>query len=234
MFAESDLLPISALQHMIFCERQCALIHNEQLWAENRLTIQGQQLHQKAHDARRAESRPGVRITRGLPLRSFTHGLIGQADVVEFHTPVTTGPDEPPDHPPNPDSVLPIEYKRGRPKAHNADRVQLCAQAFCLEELLRLTGPIPAGRLFYGKTRRRQDVPFDASLREQTRRAIQRLHALIGSRKTPPAQYEPHKCDRCSLIHLCMPKQLKARRSAEDRFLSSLAASLGHPEPGAV
>jgi CRISPR-associated exonuclease Cas4 len=228
-FPESDLLPISALQHLIYCPRQCALIHNEQQWAENRLTVEGQQLHDKAHDARKAESRPGVRIARGLRLRSFELGITGQADVVEFHhdeadaergsASEASGP--------APASVLPIEYKRGRPKRHHADEVQLCAQALCLEEMLGLPGPIPAGRLFYGQTRRRQDVPFDPTLRQRTRHTIAQLRELIDSGQTPPARYEPRKCDRCSLIELCMPRQVAPRRTARRVFLQSLEASLG-------
>jgi len=227
-YAESDLLPISALQHLIYCERQCALIHNEQLWEENRLTVEGQQLHDKAHDTKRSESRPGVRITRGLSLRSFTHGLIGKADIVEFPAPKprdeqSESADHPTDPPPHP---LPIEYKRGRPKAHDADKVQLCAQALCLEEMLGLTHPIPAGRLFYGKTRRRQDVAFDHTLRQKTTDAIARLHELIASGQTPPARYAKAKCDRCSLINLCMPRQLQPRRTAARAFEQSLSAAL--------
>ena len=114
-----DLLPISALQHLLFCERQCALIHIEGLWAENRLTAEGRLLHAKVHDVD-DENRPGIRIVRGLELTSQRLGLYGIADVVEFSG----------DRPPKP-----IEYKRGKPKAHAADQVQLCAQAMCIEEM---------------------------------------------------------------------------------------------------
>lgn len=212
-FAESDLLPISALQHLIYCPRQCALIHNEQQWAENRLTVEGRQLHDKAHDTSRGESRPGVRIARGLALRSLRYGLTGFADVVEF--PLGEGEAvEPP---------VPIEYKRGRPKAHDADEIQLCAQALCLEEMLGLPGDqqggaIFTGYLFYGKTRRRKQVTLDAMLRMKTIDCAQRLHAMIGAGTTPPAIYEKHKCDRCSLRALCMPEVLGPRRSAARVF----------------
>lgn len=236
-FAEADLLPISALQHLIFCERQCALIHNEQLWAENRLTVEGQQLHEKTHDVKRGESRPGIRIARGLRLRSFIFGITGQADVVEFHDhplpddhlPVDVVPldGELPANPQRPARVLPVEYKRGRPKAHRADEVQLCAQALCLEEMLHPAEPIAEGRLFYGKTRRRTDVPFDDNLRQLTHTTITRLHQLIESGQTPKAFYEPVKCDRCSLIELCMPKPMLARRTASQKFDQLIATSLG-------
>lgn len=226
-FAESDLVPISALQHLIYCERQCALIHNERLWAENRLTVEGRQLHKKTHDSKRGESRPGVRIARGLPLRSFTLGLVGQADVVEFHDAEGRTHDSEGDVPDAAEtSVLPVEYKRGQPKKHDADKVQLCAQAFCLEEMLALPEPIPAGRLFYGKTRRRQDIALDPPLRKRTRDAATRLHELIRTGQTPPARYDKQKCDRCSLFRLCLPETLRPRRTAEFVFHESLDAAL--------
>lgn len=128
MFTDDQLLPISALQHYVFCPRRAALVHIERLWAENRFTAEGNVLHARAHDPRQRESRPGVRITRGLELRSYRHGLVGKADVVEFHQPTSTKPAE----------ALIVEYKRGRPKAgRDAEfRVQLCGQALCLEEML--------------------------------------------------------------------------------------------------
>lgn len=215
MFAEADLLPISAMQHLLFCERQCALIHIERLWAENRLTVEGGLLHRKAHDPRKGpHTRAGVRSTRGLQLVSQRLGLFGIADVVEFRGPGTEGP-----------AVLPIEYKRGRPKKHDADRVQLCAQAICLEEMLQLDQLIPAGAIFYGQTRRRLDVPFDEVLRAKTRTAADRLHAMIRSGITPPARREK-KCDRCSLLHLCLPDALRPRRTATVYFKQALEHSL--------
>jgi CRISPR-associated exonuclease Cas4 len=129
----------------------------------------------------------------------------------------------------SPAAVLPVEYKRGRPKGHQADEVQLCAQALCLEEMLALPGPIPAGRLFYGQTRRRKDVPFDTALRQLTRDTAARLHTLLDSGQTPPARYERQKCDHCSLINLCMPRQLSRRRSARQVFDGHLHAALGDP-----
>lgn len=217
-FTEDDLLPISALQHLLFCERQCALIHIEGLWAENRLTVEGRHLHDKAHEGR-SETRSGVRIVRGLALRSFRLGLVGKADVVEFHAESDT-PDGRP---------FPVEYKRGRPKKHNADKVQLCAQALCLEEMLGT--PVPAGALFYGRTRRRLDVPFDEALRRLTQDTAGRLHALIASRRTPAAVREP-KCERCSLLHLCLPEAMGPRRSAGRYVARVLKATLAET-PGA-
>lgn len=212
-FSEDDLLPISALQHLLFCERQCALIHIEGLWAENRLTVEGRHLHDKAHEGR-DETRGDVKVTRGLPLRSFRLGLVGKADVVEFGPGAGGGKAECP---------FPIEYKRGRPKRHDADRVQLCAQALCLEEMLETE--VPAGALFYGRTRRRLDVAFDAALPRLTEETADRLHRLIASGRTPTATREP-KCDSCSLLNLCLPDALGPRRSASRYLARSLAASL--------
>ena len=191
-----ELLPISALNHLLYCERRAALVHIEQLWTENMFTAEGNVMHEKAHDGP-DELKAGVRIVRGLGVKSEALGLSGQCDVVEF---AADG------------SVLPVEYKRGKPKAHRADEVQLCAQALCLEEMLG--AKVPEGRLFYGQTRRRTDVIFDQELRALTVEAAQRLHELITSRETPPAVYEERKCDACSLIELCMPQAMRFQKGA--------------------
>ena len=224
-----DLLPLSALQHLLYCERQCALIHIEQVWAENEFTVEGNVMHEKAHEGS-DETKAGVRIVRGLAVKSESLGLSGQCDVVEFHADGT---------------LLPIEYKRGKPKAHRADEVQLCAQALCLEEMLSqraIPGPsltevgqdcpiveIREGRLFYGKTRRRTDVTFDADLRALTADAARRLRDLIASGCTPPAVYEERKCEACSLKELCMPQAMRFQRGAKAWFarqMADLTASL--------
>lgn len=220
MFTEDQLLPISALQHLIFCERQCALIHIEQVWADNQFTSEGNLLHERTHEGP-DESRPGVRITRGMPVRSFALGLSGQCDVVEFHagsagaSPALESASLSSSH------VLPVEYKRGKPKAHAADEVQLCGQALCLEEMLRVH--IERGMLYYGKRRRRTDVVFNSELRELTRDTAQRLHALITSRETPIAQREK-KCESCSLVEICMPDALRFRRSVASWFAAQLTS----------
>ena len=151
MYSEDELLPLSALQHLLFCERQCALIHIEQAWSENLFTAEGRIMHERVDSGGR-ESRGAVRLAYGLALHSFRLGLAGKADVVEFHRD-GAGNWQP----------FPVEHKRGRAKKENWDRVQLCAQAICLEEMLGTA--VPAGALFYGKSRRRQDVVFDAELR---------------------------------------------------------------------
>lgn len=192
VYDEDDLLPLSALQHLMFCERQCALIHIEQVWAENRLTAEGRVMHDRAHEGG-SDTRGPVRTARGLRIRSLQLGLIGQADVVEF----------PKGAPP-----FPVEYKRGKPKANRCDEIQLCAQALCLEEMLEVE--VPMGALFYGQPRRRTDVTFDTGLRALTQDTAERLHALVQAAVTPPAAYEK-KCDACSLLEICQPKSVGTR-----------------------
>ncbi len=206
MFTEDQLLPLSALQHWLFCPRQCALIHLEQVWAENKFTAEGQVLHKKAHEGE-DESKAGVRITRSMAVRSLVLGISGQCDIVEFHA---AG------------RVLPVEYKRGKPKSHRADEVQLCAQAICLEEMLSIT--IPSGAIFYGEKKRRTEIPFDPALRELTAVTAAALHAMLGSRQTPLAEYQPRRCDACSLIDLCQPKALRFKKGTAAWFSAQLAA----------
>ena len=196
MADDDDLIPLSALQHYLYCPRQCALIHLEQQWADNRHTAEGHLLHKRA-DTPQAERRRGVRTVTAMPLLALELGITGKADVVEFQG-TETG-----------ECAFPVEYKRGRPKAHRADEVQLCAQALCLEAML--DAPVASGALFYGQTRRRQDVVFDEDLRELTRRTITDTRAMLASGQTPSARYDARRCDRCSLIDLCQPRLLGQR-----------------------
>lgn len=189
--AEDALIPVSALQHYLFCPRQCALIHVERLWAEDRATAEGRLLHRQVDDGR-PERRPGVRIVRGAAIRSLALGVAGKADVVELHG-----------RPPRP---YPVEYKRGRPKSHRADEVQLCAQAICLEEMFGM--PVPEGALYYGSTRRRQVVAIDAELRALTARVAAEARAMITNAATPRPAWCP-ACRRCSMEPLCRPKRLE-------------------------
>lgn len=190
-YNEEDLIQLSALQHLVFCERQCALIHIEQLWSENLFTAEGRIMHEKA-DSNKFESRRDVRIDYSVPLRSLRLGLIGKADVVEFHR--------------QDDGIwlpFPVEYKRGKPKLDDCDKVQLCAQAMCLEEMMDIE--IPEGALFYGQTRHREDVTFDKALRAEAEETARRVHELIEAGVTPRAEYSA-KCKKCSLVELCLPK----------------------------
>ncbi len=199
-YSEDDLLPISALQHMAYCPRQCALIHLEQIWEENRYTAEGNLFHAKA-DTGKGEARSDTLTARGLRLHSFTLGLSGIADVVEFHRCDSDGSPLP--GRPGLWRPYPVEYKRGRPKTNDCDQVQLCAQAICLEEMLGVG--IEEGSLFYGKTRRRKPVAFDEALRQRTRELSADVHCLIDKGITPQPAYG-EKCENCSLQARCLPQ----------------------------
>lgn len=186
-----DPVPISALQHAVYCLRQCALIHIERLWDENRFTAEGRVLHRATDELARRHSR-GVRRVSALPLGSRQLNLTGVADLVEFHY-GDAG-----------ETPYPVEFKRGSKKPHRADEVQLCAQALCLEEM---TGrSVPEGALFYGETRRRVIVQFDDELRRLTASTAAAVKELFVSGRTPPAEYEVGKCRACSLLEKCRPK----------------------------
>lgn len=190
---DDDLIPLSALQHYLYCPRQCALIHLEQQWSENRHTAEGRVLHQRA-DTPLVERRRGIRVVTAMPLLNLELGITGKADLVEFLS-CESG-----------ERPYPVEYKRGRPKAHRADEVQLCAQALCLESML--TTEVNEGALFYGKTRRRQVVVFDDALRVLTHGVIAQTRAMFSARQTPSACYEQRRCDACSLMDICQPRLL--------------------------
>lgn len=190
---DDSAIALSALQHYLYCPRQCALIHVEQLWAESRHTAEGRILHEKA-DKPRMERRKGVRTVMAMPLSEMQLGITGIADVVEFHKT------------PDGEHAFPVEYKRGRPKAHRADEVQLCAQALCLESMLGQ--PVEAGALYYGEARRRTDVRFDDELRQLTCSTIAAVRSMLDSGTTPTARYSHRLCDACSLLDLCQPRLL--------------------------
>ena len=208
-------IPISALQHAVYCLRQAALIHIERVWAENRFTAEGRVLHNVVHEAGSRKSR-GVRRVNALPLACQRLNIAGVADVVEFH------PD------PNGEITFPIEYKRGKPKLHRADEVQLCAQALCLEEM---TGrPLPEGALFYGETKRRVVIPFDAELRKLTEETARAFGVLVTEGRTPPPFWKASRCRACSLIELCRPQAMvKSALAFRHRALDAALA----PEPAA-
>ncbi|MBQ8125078.1 MAG: CRISPR-associated protein Cas4 [Kiritimatiellae bacterium] len=207
---------LSALQHYLFCPRQCALIHLEGAWSENFLTASGRQLHERV-DRRGGETRRDVHLATALRLVSNRLGLTGVADMVEFHRqesefdaegrcvaaklPGRGGLWRP----------FPVEYKRGAPKSHRADEVQLCAQALCLEEMLKVV--IAEGALFYGATRRRKDVVFDPELRMQTEDVAAKVHALLRAGITPPPVLTKG-CRACSLVDVCRPGDVGGRASA--------------------
>lgn len=197
------MIPLSALQHYAFCPRQCALIHNEQAWAENFLTAQGKALHERV-DSGEPETRKGVRFERSVHVSAERLGLSGILDMVE--------------HDMRSGSLKPVEYKRGKPKPVLMDEIQLCAQAMCLEEMTGQT--INDGALWYMQTRHRLPVVFSGSLREQTLAIIAQVRALLESGTTPPPEYGKH-CKACLLMEICQPKLLekdKSGRYAMDLF----------------
>lgn len=210
---DPEPIPISALQHAVYCLRQAALIHLERLWAENRFTAEGHVMHMASDrpDSRKAR---GARRETALVVASKRLGIAGIADLVEFH--------------PGKDGEVPypIEYKRGKSKLHRADEVQLCAQALCLEEM---TGrPVPEGALFYGETKRRVVVPFDPALRRLTEETIGQLREIFASLQTPPAIYKASRCRACSLSELCRPKATaRAVRQWRERTLETILAGDG-------
>lgn len=213
MYTEAELIPISALQHWVFCPRQCGLIHLEGLWTENRLTAEGRLLHEKAHEM--AGQRQGqVRIERGLDLHSLTLGLVGKADVVEFNREQQLW------------RPFPVEYKRGKPKGHDADRLQLCAQAVCLEEMLKCQ--VPCGALFYGRNRRREPVEFSAELRAEVARVTAQVRTMLQSGRTPSARNGPF-CRSCSLLSVCLPGRTATANSASLHLRRQMRALLEDP-----
>ena len=203
-------IPLSALQHAVYCLRQAALIHLERMWAENRFTAEGHVLHINADQAGSRRVR-GVRRETSLQLASKRLGIAGVADLVEFHA--REGSEVP----------FPVEFKRGKPKLHRADEVQLCAQALCLEEMTGVL--VPEGALYYAETKRRVAVAFDAKLRRLTEETIAALAEVFTTLRTPPPTSRKERCRACSLIELCRPgaaaKPAKAwRRRMVDRMLA--------------
>ena len=203
MYAEEDYIMLSGIQHFAFCRRQWALIHIEQQWEENYKTTAGELMHKKAHEEGSFEKRGDLLVTRGLRIASHELGFSGQCDVVEFHQDkngiTVFGYD-------GKWSLIPVEYKHGRPKEHNADELQICAQAICLEEMVQTS--IYEGFLYYGENRRRSKVIFGADLRNEVKNISNEMHELFHKGYTP--KVKPSKqCKACSLENLCVPKLQK-------------------------
>ena len=188
-------ITLSALQHYAFCPRQCALIHNEQAWAENFLTAQGRALHERV-DSGEPETRKGVRFERSVHASAEKLGISGVLDMVEHE--LATG------------HLKPVEYKRGKPKVGLWDKIQLCAQALCLEEMTGKT--VEEGALWYQQTRHRESVVFSDGLRQETLAVIEQVRSLLESGLTPPPVYGKH-CKACSLVEICQPQLLGRDRS---------------------
>jgi len=193
-----DCIAISALQHYAYCPRQFALIHIEQVWEENRFTAEGRVLHERV-DSGVAEQRHGTRSERGVLLRSQKYRLTGKMDLLE----IEQG---------NPPNYFPVEYKRGKPKVADWDRIQLCAQALCIEEMRN--AQVTEGAIWYWEVRKRESVVIDSALRAATITAIEGAHALLASGKTPPPIEDKKRCRACSLVDLCEPDAFRRDHSA--------------------
>lgn len=212
MYRDEDFLALSGIQHFSFCRRQWALIHIEQVWKDNLLTVEGELMHARAHDEALRERRGDLIIVRSLTVRSSRLGVWGKCDVVEFHR-------NPEGHPLAGEDglwqALPVEYKHGSTKVNDADRLQLCAQALCLEEMLATD--IQYGCLYYGATRARERVVLNNRLRKETKRMFLEMHQLYTRRHVPKIRQFP-ACRSCSLFELCIPK-------VSDRSVSSYIES---------
>ena len=220
-YSESDLLPLSGLAHMAFCERRWALVHLEQQWADNRFTAEGNHLHETAH-SQQIESRPGVLIRRTLPIHSLRLGLTGQADVVEFERSTAPHAIALPGHSGR-WQVFPIEYKRSRDKGGSiAYRIQLCAQAMCLEEMLSTR--VPAGAIYDATQRRREPVDFPQPVRKEVERLASQMHRLLRSGQTPAAVLKP-ACKGCSMAETCLPGKLDTTTSVSSYLRRMLKAN---------
>lgn len=196
MYTEDDFIMISALQHYVYCPRQCGLIHVDDVWHENVFTVRGNILHEKV-DTDTYETRGTLKTVRGLRIHSYRLGITGRCDVVEF------GESK------NGMEVLPVEFKSGEPKEDISDKVQLCAQVFCLEEMMNTI--IKSGSFFYGKIRRRDVVEIDNKLRLQTESIIASVREIVSKKIVPAAEYSA-KCRNCSLQDICQPKAMNKRK----------------------
>ncbi|MCL6622556.1 MAG: CRISPR-associated protein Cas4 [Syntrophobacterales bacterium] len=201
LWEDHELVPLSALEHFSYCPRQAALIHVEAVWDENVFTLRGRMVHEAA-DLPGTELREGLRVERALPLYSRRLGLVGRADVVEFHGEVP----------------YPVDYKHGPRRRREHDDLQLCAQAVCLEEMLGV--PVPRGAIFHASSQRRREVEFDAPLRRRLEEAVTALRQLLGQALLPPAVHDA-RCRHCSLMDACLPGAT-APSSRLRRYLAGL------------
>jgi CRISPR-associated exonuclease Cas4 len=213
-YKEEDYLSLSGIQHFMFCRRQWALIHIEQQWEDNLRTVEGHLMHRTAHDSMKTETRGDIIITRGLPVFSKELGVYGVCDVVEFHRAedgITLFGREGRYLP------CPIEYKKGRPKENDMDRLQLATQAMCLEEMLCCT--VKSAHLYYGETRHRVEVPITSEIREKVKNVFAEMHHYYNRRYTPKVR-PTKQCKACSLKNICLPVLCKNKRA--DAYISHM------------
>ena len=199
-YSEDDYLMISGIQHFKFCRRQWALIHIEQQWNENEHTVIGELMHKRAHDPYMTEKRKDLLTVRALPVSSRRLGISGECDIVEFHK-VEDGIKLHGHR--GQYKIYPVEYKKGRPKLTSEDKLQLTAQALCLEEMFSTS--ITEGAIYYGETKRRETVILDESLRRETEDIIKEMHEYFQRRYTPKVRASK-ACNSCSLKDICLPR----------------------------
>ncbi len=209
MVNDADFLMLSGLKHFRFCRRRWALVHLEQQWQENALTLEGHYMHERVHDDNFTELRGSVLLSRGMPVRSEMLKITGECDMVELHKSENGVPIQGRE---GLWQVYPVEYKHGEPDERGADELQLCAQAMCLEEML--VTEIPEGAIYYGKTRHRMKVALTEDLRKQTKDALAEMHRLFAQGYTPKAKWT-RACKNCSLVEICLPKLNKRMRASE-------------------
>ena len=218
---EDDYLMLSGIQHMAFCERQWALIHVEQQWQENRLTVEGEHLHEHVDNPFENDTRKEVRTTRSVAISSSRIGLRGIADVVEYVRDDSLPDSESVRFPDRAGKwkVVPVEYKHGRPKSNDVDQVQLCAQAICLEEMFNVD--IKEGYLYYNTTRRREQVIFNSDLKKRVEYLSKRMHYMFNTGNVPKPVEEKY-CKSCSLYESCQPGWNKTEQSVKEYISRNL------------
>jgi len=194
---DSRYLMLSALQHYAYCPRQFALIHVEQVWAENYFTAHGNLLHERV-DSCEPEQRGNTRYERSVAVISHQYRINGKLDLLEIEGKPPT-------------KYFPVEYKRGKPKLEDWDKIQLCAQALCLEEMREVA--IEEGALWYWQKRKREPVLIDDTLRKTTFAAIEGAHEILASGKTPSPIDKKKRCKACSLVDLCEPNTFRRDHS---------------------
>jgi CRISPR-associated exonuclease Cas4 len=211
---EVQAIAISALQHYAYCPRQFALIHLEQAWSDNHFTAQGNVLHERV-DSQEAETRGNKRSERSVQVHSERLGLHGKLDLLEILKD-TDGSKR----------YIPVEYKRGKRKVMDWDRIQLCAQAMCLEEMRGVT--VAEGALWYWQERLREVVALDAPLRAQTLACIENARSVLKSQITPAPTTDTKRCKACSLMDDCAPAMVRSDRSAH--YVQTLFEPMGEDD----
>ena len=181
----AEPIPVSALNHYVYCPRRCFLVYVEQIWDENIYTMRGNDLHENVH-AESTHVAEDVRLERALPIWSKRLNLTGKADLVEFHGNIP----------------YPVEYKSGKHKEFLNDHLQLCAQAVCLEEMLNVK--VEKGAIYWHGSRERKEVVFIEAMRAHLEEVVVAVHEMIAGHHVPPPVNDK-RCKDCSLKESCLP-----------------------------